>query len=114
MEAPVGFRIVAVGSAFERRVERVVRSIPRGRVSAYSMVAEEAGRPGAARAVGAVMARSHGLPWHRVVTANGRLVPGHEREHAERLRSEGVRVRRGHVAPPVPWWPDSPAAEEGR
>jgi hypothetical protein len=31
-------------------------------------------------------------------------VPGHEAEHAERLRAEGVRVARGHVAGPIPWW----------
>jgi hypothetical protein len=34
-----------------------------------------------------------------VVTAAGRLVPGHEREHARRLRAEGVKVRGRHVAP---------------
>ena len=105
MHAPVGFRVIASGSEFEARVEEVVRSIPEGAVVAYSAVAEIAGRPGAARAVGSVMARSDGLPWHRVVTVAGRLVPGHETEHAERLRAEGVRVRAGHVAAPIPWWP---------
>ena len=104
MQAPVGFRIIASGSEFEARVEEVVLSIPPGAVAAYSLVAEQAGRSGAARAVGAVMARSDGLPWHRVVTVGGRLVPGHEAEHAERLRAEGVRVRDGHVAAPIPWW----------
>jgi methylated-DNA-protein-cysteine methyltransferase related protein len=104
VQAPVGFRIIASGSEFEARVEEVVRSIPAGAVAAYSAVAEQAGRAGAARAVGAVMARSEGLPWHRVVTVAGRLVPGHETEHAERLRAEGVRVRDGHVAAPIPWW----------
>ena len=105
MQVPVGFRVIAAGSEFEGRVEEVVRAIPAGSVAAYSAVAEQAGRPGAARAVGSVMARSDGLPWHRVVTVAGRLVPGHEREHAERLRAEGVRVRNGHVAAPIPWWP---------
>jgi methylated-DNA-protein-cysteine methyltransferase related protein len=104
VQAPVGFRVIASGSEFEARVEEVVRSIPEGAVAAYSAVAEIAGRPGAARAVGSVMARSDGLPWHRVVTVAGRLVPGHEIEHAERLRAEGVRVRAGHVARPIPWW----------
>ena len=104
MQAPVGFRIIASGSEFEARVEEVVLAIPPGSVAAYSAVAEQAGRPGAARAVGAVMARSEGLPWHRVVTVAGRLVPGHETEHAELLRAEGVRVRDGHVAAPIPWW----------
>ena len=34
----------------------------------------------------------------RVVTAQGRLVPGHEVEHARRLRAEGVDVVDGKVA----------------
>ena len=50
-------------------------------------------RPGAARAVGHLLATSgDDLPWWRVVTASGRLVPGHEVEHARRLRDEGVPV----------------------
>jgi hypothetical protein len=32
-----------------------------------------------------------------VVTVTGRLVPGNEREHASRLRAEGVRVANGRV-----------------
>ena len=39
-----------------------------------------------------------------VVSSVGRLVPGHEAEHAERLRAEGVRVEAGHVLGPIPWW----------
>jgi methylated-DNA-protein-cysteine methyltransferase related protein len=63
----------------------------------YGEVAEEAGSPGAARAVGNVLARREGLPWWRVVTASGRLVPGHEHTQAQLLRSEGVPVRHGRV-----------------
>lgn len=60
-------------------------------MATYGEVAIEAGFPGAARAVGALLAASEGtLPWWRVVAANGRLVPGHEAEHARRLRAEGV------------------------
>jgi len=102
---PVGFRIVGAVTPFERRLERMVRRIPAGRVASYGRVAEWVGKPEAPRAVGRVMANCDGaLPWHRVVNAAGRLVPGHEAEHAERLRSEGVRVEAGHVARPVPWW----------
>ncbi|MFW5933815.1 MAG: MGMT family protein, partial [Actinomycetota bacterium] len=62
-------------------------------------VAAEAGAPGAARAVGRVLAEhGRGVPWWRVVTSTGRLVPGAEDEHAERLRAEGVRCGRGRVA----------------
>jgi O-6-methylguanine DNA methyltransferase len=102
---PVGFRIVGAVTPFERRVERMVRRIPPGRVASYGRVAEWVGKPEAARAVGRVMANCDGaLPWHRVVNSVGRLVPNHEAEHAERLRSEGVRVENGRVASPVPWW----------
>ena len=76
--------------------------MPAGTVSTYGEVALEAGYPGAARAVGALLAGSGGsLPWWRIVASNGRLVPGHEGEHARRLRAEGVtltpsgRVRMG-------------------
>jgi alkylated DNA nucleotide flippase Atl1 len=104
-ELPAGFRIVAAPTPFERRVEALVRRIPAGRVASYGRVAAWVGRPEGARAVGRVMSRSGpGVPWHRVVTAAGRLVPGHEADHAELLRSEGVRVARGHVADPIPWW----------
>jgi alkylated DNA nucleotide flippase Atl1 len=79
---------------FARRVEQVVRAIEPGDVVTYGEVAALAGKPGAARGVGAVLAGSgdRGLPWWRVVAANGRLVPGHEREHARRLQAEGVTV----------------------
>ena len=84
-------------SAFEVRVRSVVSSLRAGDVTTYGEVAEEAGHPGAARAVGRILAMSEGLPWWRVVTAGGRLVPGHEREHARRLRAEGVTVAGGRV-----------------
>jgi methylated-DNA-protein-cysteine methyltransferase-like protein len=79
---------------FERRVAKVLSGLRAGELATYGEVAEEAGYPGAARAVGNVLARSEGLPWWRVVTAGGRLVPGHEAEQARLLRKEGVRVLR--------------------
>jgi O-6-methylguanine DNA methyltransferase len=82
---------------FERRVLEAVAGLRPGEVATYGEIAEEVGHPGAARAVGGVMARSEGVPWWRVVTSTGRLVPGHEGEHARRLRAEGVRVRDGRL-----------------
>lgn len=71
----------------------VLDAIPAGVVMTYGEVAMEAGFPGAARAVGRVLSTSGGgYPWWRVVTASGRLVPGHEAEHRRRLRAEGVEV----------------------
>jgi methylated-DNA-protein-cysteine methyltransferase-like protein len=90
-------------TSFERRVATVVRRIPRGRVASYSMVADRLRHPGAARAVGTALARGAGGPAHRVVTAEGRLVRRWP-EQAQLLRSEGVAVRDGRVARPIPWW----------
>jgi methylated-DNA-protein-cysteine methyltransferase related protein len=85
-------------SGFEEAVVGVLRSLRPGDVVTYGEVAAEAGFPGAARAVGRILAMSDGdLPWWRVVTSTGRLVPGHEAEHARRLRAEGVAVADGHV-----------------
>jgi methylated-DNA-protein-cysteine methyltransferase-like protein len=82
---------------FERRVTEVITALQPGEVATYGDIAEEAGYPRAARAVGNILAESEGLPWWRVVSASGRLVPGHEDEQARRLRSEGVAVDGRHV-----------------
>ena len=84
---------------FAVRVRKVLLALPPGDVVTYGEVAALAGRPGAARGVGAILAGSgdEGLPWWRVVNAQGRLVPGHEREHARRLKAEGVAVNAGRV-----------------
>jgi methylated-DNA-protein-cysteine methyltransferase related protein len=83
---------------FERAVDSVLRALRAGEVVTYGEVAQDAGRPGAARSVGAFLAGSGGAyPWWRVVTATGRLVPGHEHDQARRLRAEGVEVRDGRV-----------------
>lgn len=74
----------------------MLRSLQPGEVVTYGEVALEAGRPGAARSVGAFLAASGGVYcWWRIVSASGRLVPGHEAEQARRLRREGVDVDEG-------------------
>ena len=65
----------------------------REKLVTYGDVAAQAGRPGAARAVGRLMAGSDGLPWWRIVTASGRLVPGLEDEHRSKLEAEGFTVQ---------------------
>ena len=83
---------------FETEVSRVISSLRPGDLMTYGEVAAEAGFPGAARAVGRVLRVSDGLPWWRIVTSTGRLVPGHEKEHAALLQNEGVMVSDGRVA----------------
>ena len=83
---------------FTAAVEAVLGSLGPGDVVTYGEVAAEAGYPGAARAVGRLLSESGGAhPWWRVVTASGRLVPGHEDDHERRLLAEGVVVRGGRV-----------------
>jgi methylated-DNA-protein-cysteine methyltransferase-like protein len=84
-----------VSDEFEAAVRRVLEALPPGRVMSYGEVAAEAGYPGAARAVGNLLRVSTGLPWWRVVSAAGRLVPGAEPEQAVRLRAEGVPLTEG-------------------
>lgn len=78
---------------FTEAVVAVLQGLGPGDVTTYGEVAAEAGFPGAARAVGNVLRTVPDLPWWRVVSATGRLVPGHEQRHAELLRAEGVTVR---------------------
>jgi methylated-DNA-protein-cysteine methyltransferase-like protein len=85
------------GDEFTEAVIEVLEALEPGEVIAYGEVAVEAGYPGAARAVGNLLRTVPGLPWWRVVNAAGRLAPGSEKEQAERLRAEGVKVANGKV-----------------
>ena len=70
-----------------------VRRVPRGKVATYGDIAYAAGYPGAARQVAwALHTSSRGLPWHRIVGADGKiLLPGEGGfEQRMRLRAEGV------------------------
>ncbi|HEV2360888.1 MAG TPA: MGMT family protein [Acidimicrobiales bacterium] len=79
---------------FEAAVYRALSRLEPGEVVTYGDIAGEAGFPGAARAVGMLLARADtDVAWWRVVTSSGRLVPGYEAEHARRLRAEGRVVR---------------------
>jgi methylated-DNA-[protein]-cysteine S-methyltransferase len=63
-------------SAFQNRVVRTCRRIGRGRVKSYGELASACGSPGAARAVGNVMATNRYpiiVPCHRVVGSAGSL-----------------------------------------
>lgn len=59
---------------FQRKVLETIRKIPPGETMTYGDVAKAAGKPGAARAVGNVMAMNPIpliLPCHRVVASDG-------------------------------------------
>lgn len=61
---------------FQRAVLRATHRIPRGRISAYGLVAAHLDKPGAARAVGNALADNPFpllIPCHRIVRGDGRL-----------------------------------------
>jgi len=81
----------------DRRTERIVeriRSIPEGFVRTYGDI-----DPGAPRLVGRVLSTTHGLPWHRVVRANGSIAKGAKQR--ELLAREGVPMRNDRVDLPA-------------
>jgi methylated-DNA-[protein]-cysteine S-methyltransferase len=77
---PVDFSKVQVDERhltdFGRRIVKTCRKIPRGKTRSYGELAKACGSPGAARAVGQVMAKNCYpliVPCHRVLAASGKL-----------------------------------------
>jgi len=75
---PVSFKEYKVDYSgytdFQRRVLEATRKIPYSQTRSYAEIAEASGSPGAARAVGQVMAHNRTciiVPCHRVVASNG-------------------------------------------
>jgi len=82
----------------------IVRLIPRGKVASYGQIAQEAGLPGQARLVGYALHAlppSSGVPWHRVINAQGRIsfppASVAYRQQRRLLQNEGVVLERGCI-----------------
>ena len=85
-------------SDLQRRIVAVIMALGEGEVVSYGDVAHDAGFPGRARAVGAVLSGiGLDLPWWRVVRSDGRLATEPAAGQAALLRAEGVTVRNGRV-----------------
>ena len=89
-------------TAFQQRVVRACRKISRGRTRTYGELAATVGSPGAARAVGSVMAKNRlpiVVPCHRVVGSAGSLggfsAPDGLSMKERMLSLEGAKVSRG-------------------
>ncbi|MDM8334629.1 MGMT family protein [Limosilactobacillus panis] len=81
-----------LNAEFVTDVLNMVDLIPTGRVASYGQIAKLIYRPHNARLVGKVLGKYGGKghhPCHRVVTANGRLVPGWI-DQRPMLEAEGV------------------------
>lgn len=104
----------AVPETFRQRVLELVGRIPPGRVMTYGQLALLAGTPGAARQAGFVMNSlmgGTGLPWHRVINAQGRVSThkvGFGDMQEGLLRAEGIVLDAGGRCDltRLQWWPD--------
>ena len=88
-----------VHDEFYKKVYRVVRKIPFGRVTTYGAIAKFIGSPSSSRVVGWALNSSHNdssIPAHRVVNRNGLLTGKHHffgHDLMEQLlQNEGINV----------------------
>src|SRR5512140_3948179 len=83
----------ALAESRRMKIRAAITNIPRGHVSTYGAIARAVGLPGGARLVVRTLGQSHGLPWHRVVAAGGRIaIPGEGGlDQRFRLEMEGVK-----------------------
>jgi methylated-DNA-protein-cysteine methyltransferase-like protein len=89
-------------TAFQQQVVDAVAALGPGDLVTYGELAEELGRPGGGQAVANVLRSAPGLPWWRVLPAEGRLYRSHAPTQAPLLEAEGHRVdehRRVHPRP---------------
>jgi methylated-DNA-protein-cysteine methyltransferase-like protein len=83
-------------------VYRLVKQIPRGRVTTYGELAKCLRLRGGARVVGYAMAatpRGRGIPWHRVIGAGGKVTVPEPHASLQRrlLSTEGVPIAGGRI-----------------
>jgi methylated-DNA-protein-cysteine methyltransferase-like protein len=86
-------------------VYKVVRLIPRGRVTSYGAIAKYLGASGSSRIVGYAMNAAHAqkpkVPAHRVVNRNGELTGKHHfstpYQMQELLEKEKIKVEKDKV-----------------
>ncbi len=91
------------------RVYHFVKRIPRGRVVTYGQLARALKLPGGARTAGRAMSAcpsGRGIPWHRVVGAQGRILIREPHASLQRklLESEGTKFAGWRVDLPGQQW----------
>jgi methylated-DNA-protein-cysteine methyltransferase related protein len=96
-------------------VYRLIKKIPRGKVTTYGELARALKLGGGARAVGYAMAAcpsGRGIPWHRVIGAGGhlRIPEPHGSLQRRLLEAEGVQIKNERIDMTIFGW--SPAGRK--
>ena len=86
---------------FQQAVAEAVARLGPGELVTYGDLAAELGRPGGAQAVANVLRSAPGLPWWRVLPADGRLYCSHAPVQQPLLEAEGHRVDEARRVHPV-------------
>jgi methylated-DNA-protein-cysteine methyltransferase-like protein len=89
---------------FSKKVIKLIKAIPEGKVATYGLIAKLAGKPQGSRGVGWLLhssSQAHELPWQRVIKSDGKLsFPEMSESYIRQkrlLELEGVLVERGKV-----------------
>ncbi|MHA2398288.1 MAG: MGMT family protein [Promethearchaeota archaeon] len=89
-------RCIKIPTEFTQEVIHLIKSIPKGKVLTYGLIAKLAGNPRAARQVSWVLhssSKKYNLPWHRVISSSGEvsLRSNDDKQYQKRLLElEGV------------------------
>ena len=88
---------------FTELVYEATKKIPKGRVSTYSRIAMQIGKPGASRAVGQSLRKTphKDVPCHRIVKSTGEVGGfrgmGSSNEKTQLLIKEGIEINNGVI-----------------
>lgn len=97
-----------MNAELRQQIYTVVSRIPPGRVTSYGRIAGMT-EGATARMVGAAMGHlpdGHGLPWHRVINASGRIADhGGAQRQRLLLREEGIDIDNRARVPARYFWP---------
>ncbi len=93
-----------IRTEFSKRVIDLIRSVPKGKVATYGLIASLAGSPQGSRGVGWLLHSSthkHKLPWQRIIKSGGQLsfpiCSPKLNLQRDKLEAEGVIVVKGKV-----------------
>ena len=100
-------------------VYKLVQRIPRGKLLTYGGLAKALGLVGGARSAGRAMAAcpsGRGIPWHRVLGANGKILIREPYASLQKklLESEGVKITESRVDLKTHLWKASKAVGKGK